>query len=389
MLYLDHAATTPLHPDVFAEMLPVLKAEVAGNASSVHRLGRQARGRVEDARRRVATVLGVEPASVVFTSGGTEADNLALRGLVGRGQALVTGQAEHEAVLNTALDLERDDRSVVRLAPDTVTGAVAPDVLDTALAATPDVALVSLMAVNNETGALTDLEAVAAVCRRHGVPLHTDAVQAAGMLPLAAICAAADLVTLSGHKMGGPVGVGVLVAPGRVGLRAVQTGGKQERGRRAGTENVAAIVGFASALERAVATQAERSAHLSRLRDRLAARLAATFGDAIQVTTPLSNAAPHIVHVAFRPVAGEAVDGEMLILGLDLEGVCASAGSACTSGALSPSHVLTALGLDRGTASAAVRFSFGHTTTDADVETAADALERVAARAGVPVARPI
>ncbi len=396
MLYLDHAATTPLHPDVLAAMLPHLGGTggdgagggLTGNASSVHRLGRQARGAVEEARRRVADVLGVEAAAVVFTSGGTEADNLALRGTVGRGRALVTGAAEHEAVLRTAAALEGDGRRVVRLDPEPSTGAVTADALAAALDATPEVALVSLMAVNNETGATTDLAAIAAVCRARGVPLHTDAVQAAGLLPLRPICEAADLVTLSGHKMNGPVGVGVLVAPGHVRLAATQTGGMQERGRRAGTENVAAIAGFAAALDRAAAGQAARAERLTVLRDRLAARLISDFGDAVHLTTPLATAAPHIVHVAFPPGPTGPIDGEMLILGLDLDGICASAGSACTSGALSPSHVLTALGLDRATASAAVRFSLGESTTDADVDAAAAALVRVARRLGVLVATP-
>ncbi len=384
MPYLDHAATTPLHPRVLDAMLPFLRSPHAGNASSVHRPGRAARGAVEDARRRVAAVLGVEAAAVIFTSGGTEANNLALRGTVARGAALATGQAEHEAILKTAAALEADGRRVVRLAPDPVRGAVSAQALDAALRATPGVALVSLMAVNNETGATTDLAAVSSVCRAHGVPLHTDAVQAAGLLPLDEIAAWADLVTLSGHKMAGPPGVGVLVAPGHVGLTAVQTGGMQERGRRAGTENVAAIVGFATATERAAAGQAERAGRLTVLRDRLAARIVADFGAAVHLTTPLATAAPHIVHVAFPP-ADRPIDGEMLILALDLEGVCASAGSACTSGALSPSHVLTALGLDRATASAAVRFSLGEATTADDVDAAAEALVRVAARLGVAV----
>jgi cysteine desulfurase len=379
LIYLDHAATTPLAPEVFAAMRPWL-TEHYGNPSSVHRLGRAARGAVEDARRRVARHLGAEPGEVLFTSGGTESINLALRGRVGHDQALVTGTAEHEATLKTAAALEADGRRVEYLPPDR-DGAVSADAVAAALAATPGVALVSLLHANNETGALTDLPAVADACRAHGVPFHTDAVQTAGLLDLDVHALGVDLLSASAHKLYGPRGAGLLYVRGGVALDAQITGGHQERGRRAGTENVAAIVGLAAALDLAAQERLALQTRLSALRARLLARLRAGLGDRFVVNTPLASSAPHVLSVAFPP-APEPLDGEMLILGLDLEGVCASAGSACTSGALEPSHVLVALGLPRETAAAAVRFSLGRTSTEADVDAAAEALARVVLRMG-------
>ena len=355
--------------------MPFLRGQY-GNASSVHALGRAARHAVEDARLRVARVLGATPGEIVFTGGGTEADNLALRGTVGPGAHLVTGQTEHEAILRTAHALEAAGAALTLLAPG-AGGAVTADQVARALR--PDTALVSLMHVNNETGAITDVRAIADVCRAQGVPFHTDAVQSAGHLPLDVDALGADLLTLSGHKIGGPKGVGVLYARGGVPLQPAQTGGQQERGRRGGTENVAAIVGFAHALERAQQQQPAWAAHLATLNRRLRDHMAAIFGPRARITSP-PDASPHVVGVAFPPGPDGPVDGEMLLLGLDVEGVMASSGSACTSGALQPSHVLLALGLDRATAGAALRFSFGPETTLEDVDAAAQALGRVALR---------
>ena len=377
MPYLDHAATTPLHPNVLETMLPWLQGGF-GNASSLHRDGRRARGAVEDARRRIARHLNAEPSQIVFTSGGTEADNLALRGTVGRGQALVTSEAEHEAVLKTADALEADGRTVVRLRPDDA-GAVSPALLARTLAAMPRVALVSLMHANNETGVLADLPALAAAAHDAGALFHTDAVQSAGLLPLDVQALGVDLLTASAHKFYGPKGVGLLyVAPG-VDLDPLVTGGAQERGRRGGTENVAGIVGMAHALDLAAARRDETNARLLALRQRLLNRLTEALGDRFVLNTPLHRSISSVLNLAFPPNPSP-LDAEMLILGLDLEGVSASAGSACTSGALTPSHVLLALGLPRETAAAAVRFSLGSSTTEADVDAAADALVRVLAR---------
>ena len=354
-VYLDHAATTPLDPAVFDAMEPYLR-EHYGNASSVHQLGRQARVAVEEARERVAACLGAEPSEIVFTSGGTEADNLAIKGALaarsGNGRTeLVTGATEHEAVLRPA-ERRAEEGGDVTILPPGPHGAVTPGQVADAIRDTT--ALVSLMHANNETGVLTDIEAVAEVCHAHDVWFHCDAVQTAGLFGLDVKKLGVDLLSISGHKFYGPKGVGALYVRGGIDLDPLVEGGSQERRRRGGTENVPGVVGLADALERATDAASERTEHL----------------------TPLGEApvAPHVVNVAFTPQTGTPLDGEMLILNLDMQGVLVSAGSACTSGALEPSHVLDALGLDRETASAAVRFSLGKDTTEADIDAALDAL---------------
>lgn len=376
-IYLDHAATTPLDPAVFDAMAPYLR-EQFGNASSVHQLGRQARVAVEDARHRIAAALNAEPSEIVFTSGGTESDNLALKGALQARAAdgrtrLVTSAAEHEAVLRPAERRHDAGAPVTILRPD-AHGAVSPARVENAL--DDQTALVSLMHANNETGVLTDVPAIAAVCHAHNVWLHCDAVQTAGLLDLDVKALDVDLLSLSGHKMYGPKGIGALYVRGGIDLPPLVEGGSQERRRRGGTENVAAIAGFAEALTQAAASAAERQAHLAALQKRVVSGLDDAIDGPYICTTPLHDApvAPHIVNVAFPPVDGVPLDGEMLILNLDMQGVLVSAGSACTSGALEPSHVLSALGLARETASAAVRVSMGKATTAADVDRFLEAL---------------
>ena len=383
-VYLDHAATTPLDPVVLEAMMPFL-TEHFGNASSVHARGRKARFAVEESRERIAARLGAEPGEIIFTSGGTEANNLALGGMLrgthdGHRRGLVTSAAEHEAVLRPAEALAESGFPVTILAPQ-AHGAVAPE--QVAHAITDETGLVSLMHANNEVGTLTDVRAVAEVCRARGVPFHTDAVQTAGLFDLDVADLGVDLLSLSAHKFYGPKGIGVLWVRGGLDLAPAVLGGSQERRRRGGTENVAAIAGLAEALDRAATDSDEHLAHLHRLRDRLVDGLEETIGGAFVMNTPLETgaAAPHIVSIAFPPDEdGRPLDGEMLLLNLDLEGVYASAGSACTSGALTPSHVLLALGHDRPTASAALRFSLGKSTTEADVDYAVDRLAAVIGR---------
>jgi cysteine desulfurase len=375
--YLDHAATTPLDPEVFEAMKPYLLEEY-GNASSVHQLGRQARVAMEEARERVAACLGAESSEIVFTSGGTEADNLALKGVLqaassnGIPTGLVTSAAEHEAVLRPAERLKEQGHPVEILSPDDH-GAVSPEQVESAI--DDHTALVSLMHTNNEIGVQTDIPAVAEVCHAHDVPLHCDAVQAAGLQPLDVDDLDVDLLSMSGHKFYGPKGVGVLYVRNGVDLGPLVEGGSQERERRGGTENVPGAIGLAEALERAVSDAEERAERLSRLQRRLVDGLDDAVPGRYVLNTPVGEApvAPHVVNVAFPPEE-EPLDGEMLILNLDMEGVLVSAGSACTSGALEPSHVLTALGLDRSTASAAVRFSLGATTTEEEIDYALETL---------------
>jgi cysteine desulfurase len=387
-VYLDHAATTPLDEAVLEAMLPYLR-EHYGNASSVHALGRRARFAVEDARERVADVLGAEPGEIVFTSGGTEADNAALRGVLTspnrRGPGLVTSAVEHEAVLQPAHALDAEGHPVTVLSPQP-SGAVTADQVADAIADEPNggTGLVSLMFVNNELGTLNPIRGIADVCRERGVPFHTDAVQAAGLYPLDVNDFGVDLLSLSAHKVYGPKGVGVLYVRAGTPFEPLVRGGSQERKRRGGTENVAAIVGLAEALEQAQASAEAERARSRALRDRLASAIREAFGDGVRFNTPLGedgvDTTPHILNVSFPPVSGRTVDGEMLLLGLDLAGVHASSGSACTSGAVEPSHVLRALGVPRETANATVRLSLGRGTTEADVDLAAEHLAAVVGR---------
>jgi len=376
--YLDHAATTPLAPEVLEAMRPYL-TEHYGNASSVHQLGRRARVALEEAREQVAARLGAEPSEIVFTSGGTEADNLALKGVLaaastdGAPAGLVTGAAEHEAVLRPAERLREAGHPVRILAPGPH-GAVAPGQVEGAI--DEHTALVSLMHTNNETGVQTDLSAIASVCADNDVLLHADAVQAAGLYALDVDRLGVDLLSISGHKFYGPKGVGALFVRAGVDLGPLVEGGSQERDRRGGTENVPAVVGLAEALDRAVEGAEARREHLRTLQRRLVDGLDDAVPGPYVLNTPLDRApvAPHVVNVAFPPVDDQPLDGEMLILNLDMKGVLVSAGSACTSGALEPSHVLSALGLKRQTASAAVRFSLGQSTTEEDVDYALETL---------------
>ena len=383
MPYFDHAATTPLRPEA-AEAMQRAQREAWGNPSSLHAEGRRARVVLESARERVAGALGVEPGEVVFTSGGTEADNAALRGALAATPdrpGLVTSAVEHHAVLQTAEALATAGHPVTILPPDAA-GRLAAEAVAAAL--TPATGLVSAMWVNNETGALNPVAEIAAAAHAAGALVHTDAVQAAGVLQLDVPALGVDLVSLSAHKLGGPKGVGALVVRAGTPFTPAQTGGTQERRRRGGTENVAGVVGFAEALVLAQAEQAETTERIGALRDRLRTALAEALGDRLVVHTP-DDAAPHILSVSLRP-RPEPVDGEMLLAALDLEGVRVSAGSACTSGALEPSHVLQALGVDRATANATVRFSLGPATTADDVARALEGFVRVAGRLGAVAA---
>lgn len=379
-IYLDHAATTPLDPQVFETMVPYWK-EHFGNASSVHALGRKARFAVEESRERMAALLGAEPGEIIFTSGGTESDNAALKGMLAGSRAhLITSAVEHEAIVHPAEQMHAAGRPVTILTP-APTGTVTPAQVEAAI--TAETGLVSLMHANNEVGTVTPLPAIAEVCHAHGVPLHTDAVQTAGLFAINVAELGVDLLSLSAHKFYGPKGIGALYVRGGLEFKPLVEGGAQERRRRGGTENVAAIVGMVTALEKAVSEAEARTARLQSLQRRLITSLRAGLGDAFVFNTPVDadvEIAPHIVNIAFPPLDGEPLDGEMLLLNLDMEGVLSSAGSACTSGALEPSHVLLALGRDRSTAAAAVRFSLGKDNTEEDIDVAVDKLTRIVRR---------
>lgn len=357
-IYLDANATTPLSREVMREMMPAL-AEVFANPSSVHKPGQDARALLDAARERCARALRCQPKEVVFTSGGTESDALAILGR--RPRKVVTTAVEHPAVLGACAQVAECQR-----VPVLASGALDVAALRRAL---PGADLCSVMASNNETGVVFPLREIAAACREHGVPLHVDAVQAAGKVPLDFPW---DLLSLSAHKLQGPKGAGLLAA--RVPVRAMQAGGHQEQGRRAGTENVAAAVGMAAALERAVAAQPETDRRLRALRDALQEAALAIPG-AVVAGRGVERVC-NTLNVAF-----EGCDGETLLAALDLEGVSVSTGSACSSGSLEPSPVLLAMGYPRQLASAALRFSLWSGNTEEEIARVSALLPRIVARA--------
>lgn len=361
-VYLDHAATTPVRPEVVAAMAEVW-ADTPGNPTGGHAAARRARRRIDDARDVVAALVGADPGDVVFTSGGTEADNLAVHGAAAPAERVACSAVEHPAVLRP---VELRGGVVV---PVDAAGRLDLEAL--AAVAADGLGLLSVMLANNETGLVQDLAAIAAVLRRHApsARLHTDAVQGAAWLDLPAALGGADLVSLSGHKLGGPMGVGALVLRDRRGVEAMLVGGGQERDRRAGTPDVAGIVGLATAIALSVADRGHRVEATRRRRDRLVAGIA----DALPgvVHTPVARGArpdevlPGIAHLCI-----EGVDRELLLFLLDREGLAASAAASCSSGAQGPSGVLAAMGLGADEARGALRLSLGWSTTDADVERA-------------------
>ena len=374
-VYLDHAATTPLDPEV-AELMAGVLRDVSGNPSSIYAEGRAARALVDRARDEVAAAIGAAAREIVFTSGGTEADNLALRGTLQAADAgrdhLVTTAVEHHAVLDTARDLEA--RRSVRLTVLRVDrqGLVSVPAVDEAIG--ERTALVSVMHGNNEIGTLQPIAEIGARCRARGVPFHTDAVQTVGALPFDVRHVPVDLVSLNAHKFYGPKGVGALYVRSGTRVATLQTGGGQERGRRTGTENVAGIVGLGAALRLAVARRDRDSARQTALRDRLIAGVLARIPDATLTGHPTQRL-PNNASFCFRGTQGEA-----LIVALDLAGFAASSGSACTSGSTDPSHVLLALGLDRDLAQGSLRLSVGHATTESQIDALLDALPPIVAR---------
>ncbi len=377
-IYLDHTATTPLDARVLEAMLPYFESTF-GNASSVHAAGREARNALERARGVLAAAVGASPGEIIFTSGGTESDNLAIQGTWraarknGR-SLLVTDAAEHHAVLDTCLALSAEGAGVTVVGVDPE-GAVAPAAIEAAL--TGPAALVSAMHANNEVGTINPIREIADAARRAGAVMHSDAVQSFGKVPVSVDDLGVDLLSLSAHKLYGPKGIGALYIRRGTGLEPLMSGGGQERGRRPGTENVALAVGFARAVELALDTMEEESRRLLSLRSGLEEALCARYPFLI-VNGSRTNRLPHILNVSLDS-ARAPVEGEMLVPNLDLEGVAVTSGSACSSGSLQPSHVLLAMGRDAATARATVRFSFGKGNTREDV---IDTLERLDAVLG-------
>lgn len=377
MIYLDHSATTAVDPRVVEAMAPFW-SEAYGNPSSIHALGRRAAAALEDARSRIARLLNCQPTEIVFTGGGTESDNLAVRGVAlaqgARGRRhIITTPIEHHAVLHTVAALAEHFDFEVSYVPVDRCGLVDPASVEAAIR--PDTALISVIYANNEVGTVQPIGEIAAIARRHGVPFHTDAVQAAGYLPLDVAALGVDLLALSAHKFYGPKGVGLLYVRRGVHLWPTQTGGDQERGRRSGTENVPGIVGMARALEIAHADREAESARLARLRDRLAAGIQAAIPD-VEVTGHPTQRLPGHLSLLVRGVEADGV-----LMGLDLVGVAASSGSACASGAATPSHVLRAMGFGPAEAMGALRLTLGRENREADVDFVIETLPGIVARA--------
>ncbi len=361
-IYFDHNATTPVSEEVFEAMLPYLKDEW-GNPSSIHWAGRGPRKGVDDAREQVAALLGCTPLEVVFTSSGTEGDNHAIKGAVfskrAKGNHIITTTVEHPAVLNTVKYLEKTGFEATYLGVDNQ-GMLDLDELRAAIR--PETVLISVMYANNETGTIFPVAEIAEIAKEHGVLFHTDAVQAAGKLPIDMKELKADLVTISGHKLYGPKGVGALFVRRGVKLTPLIHGGHHERNRRGGTENVAGLVGLGKAAEIAVRDMADEVAHLTTLRDRIETGLTEKIPHVYLNGHP-DKRLPNTVNLSF-----EFVEGESLLLSLDMMGIAASSGSACTSGSLEPSHVMLAMGLTHELSHGSVRFSLGRSNTAEDVE---------------------
>lgn len=375
-IYLDHAATTPLHPDVLQAMLPYL-ADHFGNPSSIHAAGRRARLGLDEARETIGALLGARPREIVLTSGGTEADNLAIKGVAwaasARGRRVVTSAVEHKAVLHACAVLERFGFEVVYLPVDR-SGRVDPD--EVAASITDHTTLVSVMYANNEVGTIQPIREIGSICRQRKVVFHVDAVQAAGFLPLDVDELQVDLLSLGAHKLYGPKGVGALFVRQGTALLPQLSGGSQERQRRAGTENVAGAVGFAHALRLAQGDAAARQAENRRLEGLREALVAGVLGlPGARLTGHPRERLPNNASFVL-----EGVEGGDLVAGLDLEGVEASTGSACTTGSADPSHVLLAMGIEPELAHGSLRLTAGRETTADDVRTALAAMERVVAR---------
>jgi cysteine desulfurase len=386
--YLDHAATTPVLPEVLAAMTEQLAR--VGNPSSLHASGRAARRAAEQSRERLAEALGARPSEVLFTGGGTESDNLAVKGLFwarrdadSRRRRLVVSPAEHHAVLDSVEWLAKHDGADVTWLPVEPTGRVTPEALEAALGDGSDVALVSVMWANNEIGTVSDLTALAEVAHAVGVPLHTDAVQAVGQVPVDFGASGVDALTMTGHKLGGPMGAGTLLLRRDAECTPLLHGGGQERDVRSGTLDVAAIVGLQVATTTAVRTREARAARLTALRDRLVAGVMAQVPDVQLNGAPLDDVVaggpgrlPGNAHLSFPGAEGDA-----LLMLLDARGIECSTSSACSAGVARPSHVLLAVGADGERARSSLRFSLGHTSTDADVDALLEVIGPVVERA--------
>jgi cysteine desulfurase len=375
-VYLDNAATTRVHPDVLQAMLPYF-TEYYGNPSSPHTFAQEAAAGISRARSQVAKALNaVSPDEIIFTGGGSESDNMVLRGVAAayasKGRHIITSAVEHHAVLHTLEAMEREGLVEVTYLPVDEYGRVAVE--DVAAAIREDTILVSIMYANNEVGTIMPVAEIGALCRARGVLFHTDAVQAVGHVPVDVQAQCIDLLSLSAHKFHGPKGVGALYVKKGVRVPALILGGGQERKKRAGTENVPGIVGLGAAIQRACEHMQENAAHMCALRDRLIAGIPAAIPD-VKLNGHPTDRLPGNVNFSIR-----YIEGESILLMLDINGVAASSGSACTSGSLDPSHVLLAMGLSHEVAHGSLRLTLSEFTTEQEIDYVLDLLPKVAKR---------
>ena len=373
-VYLDHNATTPTHPEVVKAMLPYYE-EVFGNASSIHQFGQQARKAIDKAREKVADFIGAKPEEIVFTSGGTEADNFAIKGIAyankTKGKHIITSSIEHHAVLNPCKYLEKQGFRVTYIPVDKY-GLVNPDEVKKAI--TKETILITIMHANNEIGTIEPIAEIGKIAKEKGICLHTDAVQTVGKIPVDVNELNVDLLSLSGHKIYGPKGIGALYIRKGTRIQPLIQGGHHEKNRRAGTENVPAIVGLGKAIEIAKETMEGESIRLTNLRNKLCSGIGEKI-DHVHLNGHPGKRLPNTLNMSF-----EFIEGESIILSLDMKGIAVSSGSACTSGSLEPSHVLKAMGVDPAIAQGSIRFSLGKDNTEEDINYVLEVLPEIIAR---------
>ena len=373
-IYMDHNATTPVHPAVLEAMLPYF-TEFYGNASSVHSFGREARNGIEEARERIANFIGAQPGEIIFTSGGTESDNFAIEGAafenVKKGKHIITSLIEHPAVLNTCKHLETHGFEVSYLTVDKY-GVVSLDELKDLIR--DDTILITIMHANNEVGTIQPMKEIGMIAKEKGIILHTDAVQTTGKVPINVNELGIDLVSMSAHKIYGPKGVGALYMRKGTKVEPLIRGGHHERNRRGGTENVPGVVGFGKAIETASADMEAESKRLWNLTEKMKNGLFEKL-DYVYTNSHPKNRLPNTMNISF-----DYVEGEAILLNLDMKGIAASTGSACSSGSLEPSHVLLALGICAATAQGTIRFSLGRANNEEDVDYLVDELPSIITR---------
>lgn len=365
-IYFDNASTTNVDERVMEEMLPFFTGHF-GNANSAHQLGRTAKVAIEDAREKIAKLLGAEPSEIIFTSGGTESDNAIIKGTVAatRKTEVITSPIEHHAVMHPAESLKMQGVKVTYIKPDS-SGVIQPEQVEEAIS--DQTAIVSLMHVNNEIGSINPIKKIAAICREKKVVFHSDTVQSVGKIPVNVKELGLDSLSISAHKIYGPKGIGVLYVKNGTPWIPWLQGGSQERRRRGGTSNVAGIVALAAALEYAIDEMDQVRAHYKTLREAAIQGLDRELQGRYQINGPETDGVPHILNLGFLPAGDTGLDGEMLLLNLDIDGICVSNGSACTSGAMEPSHVLKGIGVPDPIANSSIRISFGKHNSVEEVE---------------------